>query len=82
MQWTGEKIRRLRALAVEGKSQREAAEVLGVSKAALEKAAVRHRVRFPQSHLSPLRDDAADIRARWAEILPILKENLRRDLNI
>ena len=82
MQWTGENIRRLRALAAEGKSRKEAAAVLAVNVTAVASAASRLRVSFHSARLPPLYGDVADIRARWIEMLPQLKENLRRDLNI
>ena len=81
MRWTGETIRKLKALAAEGKSRKEAAAEFAVSVTTIASAASRLKVSF-HSTLPPLHGDVADIRARWAEMLPGLKENLRRDLNI
>lgn len=82
MRWTGDQVREMRNLAEAGKSQKEAAASLGVSRTALEKAAIRYGVRFRARRAPLLLDDRAAVRARWAKILPSLKENLRRDLNI
>lgn len=60
----------------------EAARSLGVNKSAIWCAASHYEVRFPQKPSGRRPVPVDEIRARWAEILPTLKENLRREINM
>jgi hypothetical protein len=86
MDWTAERLVALRDLAASGKSQREAASILGISLTALAKAACRYRIRFrsnrSNTRASIPRTDDEKLRERWLKLLPGMKKALRRDLEI
>ncbi len=83
MKWTPEKVAELRVLAPQGSIA--AADHFGVSRNAVRFAGRRHRVPFGrkgQRHYDAQARETAQLRARWAAILPQKIEAIRRDMAV
>lgn len=78
--WTLQEIEQLREFAAKGRTCSVAAVRLGRTYGAAQKAASANGISFCGHRQSKHPDEM--LRKRWAEILPRLKEALRRDLEI
>ena len=79
--WTATDIEKLRKLAIAGKSQVYAAEVLGRSAGSVSGTCFRNGIKFHAKRVELASHTPDDVlRKRWEAMLPLLKENLRRDL--
>lgn len=78
--WTHERLEALRQAAADGKTMAEAGRRLGLTRGQVRAAAARYRVPFTATRTRPAPTPEAELRARWAKIIPELKAQLVRQL--
>lgn len=79
MRWTPAALDELRSLSARGYTMKQAGNHFGCGRASVCCAASREGISFPRKARAPATPDEK-LRAKWAKILPKLRENLRRDI--
>jgi hypothetical protein len=80
IRWTPSNIARLRELAEEGLTMREAADKFGAAKCSIGTVAYKLKIHFHGRRNRPVMSDEEACRARWIARLPAMKAALVRDI--
>jgi hypothetical protein len=80
IRWTPSNIARLRELAEEGLTMREAADKMGAARQAIATAASKFDIHFHGRRRRLVMSDEEACRARWIARLPAMKAALVRDI--